>query len=539
MSSTNTASAQITAWYQGPSATPKDIASDSYTRAVEYFEKELADSRDDLTWIRSQTSFQDVCDAVTVARGAYDKDREKHAGARKNLDAIAATLLNYSKVLDVITAVEPLYAGVAWGAIKFIVCGVCQHAKQLAELTGALTTIGDALPRLEISSLLYNTAPMQQAVAKTYAHVLQFLQRALSWYTSSSASRVIRSVFKPLTFNDIVVEIQRCVTNVGLVSVAAQGAEIRGQTHTLGRIDGQVVQIASETSQIPEMRAEIMQVLQEIINNRDLLNSIKVDTSDTRTKVTDSQLSKVIENLEPPRLPEDLLEDCKSLMTGRSPWTQHGNDSTAVLAAITQWIADPNASSLAVRAAPTATMRLRDLALSVLQTLATSGESVMWFFSYGLKDVENLSPTRILKSLLFQALRHDPSIPTRDASLGSPLTYQKAQTLDQWISLLTAALIAMNSPFLVIEADMLQQAPGAAPGVLVELHQALETVFENISQKGVVIKLLVVTSAPSLHPFKPSAGTHRDVILSAPLPAARRLPGRSHATTFSSSLVGK
>ena len=99
---------------------PARIAADAYSRAVDYFERELAEKQSERAWIRGQTSLEDVRSTVEQARNAYVDRSEHHTRARKWIDAFAANIGRYGTVLDILANADPLHAGLVWGAIKFV-----------------------------------------------------------------------------------------------------------------------------------------------------------------------------------------------------------------------------------------------------------------------------------------------------------------------------------------------------------------------------------------------------------------------------------
>jgi hypothetical protein len=105
----------------------------------------------------------------------------------------------------------------------------------VAELSKALTRIGEVLPRIQINLVLYRSKWMQDSVSRLYAHILLFLQSAVRWYNSGRAQRVVSSIFRPypLVFREIVDQIKECTSNMDSISNTSSQAEIRGITWAL------------------------------------------------------------------------------------------------------------------------------------------------------------------------------------------------------------------------------------------------------------------------------------------------------------------
>jgi hypothetical protein len=74
---------------------------------------------------------------------------------------------------------------------------------------------------------------MQQAVAKLYARLIDFMVHALHWYQKSKAKRAIGAIFKPfaLDFEDRLTEVNELSRTVDEIATTAAQAELR-DVHT-------------------------------------------------------------------------------------------------------------------------------------------------------------------------------------------------------------------------------------------------------------------------------------------------------------------
>lgn len=54
--------------------------------------------------------------------------------------------------------------------------------------------IGEVLPRAKLKLELYRTEAMLEAVARLYAQIMRFSQRAIKWYTNGKLKHVYHSV---------------------------------------------------------------------------------------------------------------------------------------------------------------------------------------------------------------------------------------------------------------------------------------------------------------------------------------------------------
>lgn len=215
---------------------PDTLALEAYKNAVLYFERELcAEPNRSRAWIRQSSSIDDVREIVQQAQEKYDSRHDKSSAVRKHIDSFASSLIHYAGVFDVLAAADPVHAGLAWGAIKFVFSAVLNHSQLTTELAKALTAIGFALPRVKIDLALFDTPLMRDATEHLYAYVLLFLQQAVTWYNASPARRVVKSFFKPfsLSFQGIVTDVSTWTRTVEACAGTEGRQEIRGMNITL------------------------------------------------------------------------------------------------------------------------------------------------------------------------------------------------------------------------------------------------------------------------------------------------------------------
>ena len=70
---------------------------------------------------------------------------------------------------------------------------------------------------------------MQQAVAKLYSHLIQFMVRTLHWYQKSRAKRAFGAIFKPfaLDYQDQSNDLNELSKTVDEIAATAAQAELR------------------------------------------------------------------------------------------------------------------------------------------------------------------------------------------------------------------------------------------------------------------------------------------------------------------------
>ena len=95
-----------------------DIVAEAYKSAVKFFENELSHDPSRRAWIGKKNCLNDVRQVVAEAQKLYGKKSDKKA--KKWVNALATSITQYGGVFDVLSQADPLHAGLAWGAIKFV-----------------------------------------------------------------------------------------------------------------------------------------------------------------------------------------------------------------------------------------------------------------------------------------------------------------------------------------------------------------------------------------------------------------------------------
>ena len=79
-----------------------------------------------------------------------------------------------------------------------------------------LCTITDAIPRVELATILLPTNTMKSLVAAVYASFLKFPFRSLQWYEEGKIVHAIHSITRPaaLRYDDVLRDIDRATRSI-------------------------------------------------------------------------------------------------------------------------------------------------------------------------------------------------------------------------------------------------------------------------------------------------------------------------------------
>lgn len=116
------------------------------------------------------------------------------------------------------------------------------HENAIASLSKGISRIADALPRVELVSLLYPTKRMRDAVEELYAYILRFFIRAHDWYREGTLRHILHSITRPaeLRYQDLAEQIARCSLNIDQLAVSGSQVELREVHKSLEAVTSQL-----------------------------------------------------------------------------------------------------------------------------------------------------------------------------------------------------------------------------------------------------------------------------------------------------------
>ncbi|EXJ87098.1 hypothetical protein A1O3_04056 [Capronia epimyces CBS 606.96] len=506
-----------TDWYRGDTArNGADVAKEAFDKAMQYFEKDLHADKKSLDWLRSHwpESMHEVTEVVEQAKQTYTttrsgKGKEKESKAHKCLVAFSARVRYYGDVLDVLAQHHPEYVALAWGAFKFVFVGVLNHAELVAELSEALTKIGDLLQQVKLVIYLYPVDRMRDAVSRLYAHMIEFLLLAADWYKKHPIKRALDSIINPfpLRYKPTLKLIQSSFDNVNHIANGANKAETRDLTIAVQQMQSQIT--AMETALVTRM-TEMQGIGSQTL----------AVVKDQTVRLCRMEQGDILTLLTPSRLPEHVLSTCRSIARRRGLWNQPSSESTSFVQALNKWIASTDSTLFTVRAGPRAEARTKDLAVEVTALLSAAWHPVLWYLSerghrhrhrhpQASRDVDvdvdqdldqDLSLCDILKNLIYQLVRQDVGL---DPDTLNITKFHSAHSESEWLDLLLLLLRSVCTCYMVIETEALYDLAGKGKdqGWSQRLMAVFDRVVENAKPAGCLVKVLLVTysDAPLSH----------------------------------------
>jgi hypothetical protein len=228
-------------------------------------------------------------------------------------------------------------------------------------------------------------------------------------------------------------------------------------------------------------------------------------------------------------MPEDVLQICQSFAKRRPSWRQPGRDTAILMQRLSDWAFMAGSSMFVVRSGPRAEARTKDLVVEVTGLLRSTAYPVFWYLSEPIVTHAGSTLNVILKSLIFQALRHDPTIVSRDHRLGNIRAFQGEHKLAEWISLVCLILSKIKQCFVVVETEYLYRIAGRDGAQVRQILETFGQIFDSVTATGSTMKLLVVSYGGRAS-LSMSSGNIPWIVASVnpPLPASRR--SKQHLT---------
>lgn len=150
-------------------------------------------------------------------------------------------------------------------------------------------------------------------------------------------------------------------------------------------------------------------------------------------------------------------------------------------------------SMFVVETGPRAEVRTKDLAVEVTTLLHATDYAAFWHLSDPGDSDRACTLNNILKNLIYQALRHDPTIVASEPTLGNIHQFQMEHKLEEWLSLACIVFSRIPKCFVVVETEKFYRISGRNSAVVQQVLDVFRRLLESVAQGGGVMKLLIVS----------------------------------------------
>ncbi|KAF6836882.1 hypothetical protein CPLU01_03463, partial [Colletotrichum plurivorum] len=334
--------------------------------------------------------------------------------------------------------------------------GVVNHEKTTTLLAKSLAEIAEHLPRWELKSRLYQTAPVQRALEELYSLILEFLSRAYAWYREPRVCRVIHSITQPpeLRYNDLLKEISDRSTSIDQLAIAGSQAEMRDMHEELRDVRSILRALASRSMGIDTTLRDLVSTVTsfQAIHSSALLN--------TNARLSDLQLSAVLSigSQIPLGNPTTCYEHALFYRNRRASGAgaRISTNKFWLSPKLETWSSSECSGLINIRGSFLSRDVLHDFCVDVIRQLRDASMPVLWALkgAQASGNTSLCSTNEILKYLTLQVIRLNQSLHTeRDMSLKCS-QFQSASTAREWLELFKAAIRGLQASQLYLVLDL-------------------------------------------------------------------------------------
>ncbi|KAF2472742.1 uncharacterized protein BDR25DRAFT_341607 [Lindgomyces ingoldianus] len=411
-------------------------AQEAFRHAVRFFESNLTQDECKRIWLQEKTSLQDVQKAVQEAKEAYDSS--KHSRPREWLSKLSYRVLFYGNILDVLSQHHPEYVSLAWGAIKFVFIGVLNHEELLHELSKALCYIADTLPHVELKAVLFPTPLMKTLVGTLYAHIINFVQRAVKWYKEGKIKHAITSITRPfrLRFQDLVDEIREASRKIDQLAASLSFAEQR-RMH----------------SRLQDTYA-ILEDMKRVMESYNALSQAHL--IDTNRRVCEIQFSQILTfvHASPFESPEEIRHFYTSVRNRHRQRDKFYSGNLQATPGLRDFGTGPTSSQIIVSSSFRTRHLAKNFAVDVIDHLDSTETPVVWVlhkppFDHG--ERKPITTIEVVKQLVYQILQKNPTLLSERSLSLNAVRFQSARTENDWFALLGSVLAGLKHLYIIVD----------------------------------------------------------------------------------------
>ncbi|KAJ6037116.1 hypothetical protein N7540_001395 [Penicillium herquei] len=489
------ATRQYCDWYTSSGSHAFNSAESAFKEACEIFKKETSDPNKQhrLECIKA-TTLDDVIYAVNQARRHYTQDRS-HSKIRRYLEHVTERIHYYGNVMDVLVQQHPEYVSLVWGMMKLLVGAVVEHKKTGSVITNSLLDIADALPRVQLVSVLYPTESVERMVATLYACIIKFLLRALRWYEEGSLKRALHAVTKPasLQYDNIVDEMSRVTNSLMAEATAGSQAEQRDMHSELIAIRN-TVEVSSSISRDEQKHQR--QVLQDLL---DLVSELKIDIhcGQVVAQTERSRIYRSICAVKSTQALQVLSSQCPidyeaSLLTSKCQRDRRRTTKSTPFWTsrdLQDWNRSSKSSLFLLKVRIADRQSAQDFCTNAIQQLSHAGIASLWI----LRPCDDThSSLDALKSLIYQAAISVNKLKGENDQTLDVNRFFHAHSEEEYVEILAELLCSLKVIYFIIQLNAID------PDFIPQFVCCLRKVTRRVSERGAstIIRILVINWSP-------------------------------------------
>ncbi|KAL0259214.1 hypothetical protein SLS55_006719 [Diplodia seriata] len=447
------------------SAAPtKGASRDAYNKAVELLQKKHSGNWARQSLLKSMYNIEDVLETVTEAQSKYAQKTEG-SRVRKWLGGLSTRIMYYGQIIDVMAQHHPEYVSLAWGTLKFLFVKdveandaklVLNHEETTAELAKAVSRIADALPRVKLQLLTFETSWMKDAAESLYVEVINFLMRSLEWYEASPWKHAWNAFKNPykLRFQDLRDKIDE------------KSRRMDEMANTLSHM------------KINEIHQVVMR-LEGMVSAHHLVYQARF--TGLGQSIHEVQVAQILDATKHSQFPNPLesLRFCQAVRKRRVG--QPGLNQATLLPRLQEWSAASSSSIITIAGAGPTRFQTKDLATEMVDRIQAADKPVIWALKGRQSPSTNeLAHIDLLKQLTSQVVQLNSKrmVSHVSANFNAPRV-ASAQSETDWLDVLREGLTGLSEVYLIVDMEILGQPSEENADSWLEFFQLLETLAQN------------------------------------------------------------
>ncbi|KAK8039916.1 hypothetical protein PG993_008327 [Apiospora rasikravindrae] len=436
-----------------------DVGSNAFKRVIEIISSELPEKDAQKILSSRSNTIQDFVLTLLQTRSAYQSRKDSKAYVW--LEKFSDRVVHYGAVLDVFVQHQPECTALVWGTFKFLFTAVVSHAGLVKNLAKACSCIAEALPRADLSLILYPTPAIREAVARLYGAIVKFALRALRWYQRGRLKHITSAIASPwaLGFEEEFAEIERNSKSVEELAQSAARAELRELRFQVHRGHADQQQARTELLQLKNTVEEGFRDMTQHFIARTAMQSLQTrifnDTTFSREMICHIQLGQILSLPFMESLPTSgqCLAYCRSFWLRRRR-VRRRESSVVDVMSLKKWNQEEHLRFVVIES--TNDTLARDLLVEVITMLRDHGLPVLWALRPQKLQDAAFTTIDILRMLLYQALE----VNSAAAGWTYPITVgqlREASGHEDWLALLKRALDGCPTIYIVFDSDLVDR----------------------------------------------------------------------------------
>jgi len=227
--------------------------------------------------------------------------------------------------------------------------------------------------------------------------------------------------------------------------------------------------------------------------------------------IWDIQFSRILQVLKPTQCPEETLEKVRSLAKRVKIPRIMSRDLVELVKCLGNWVSREESALFLVKVGARAEANAKEFAVDVIKLLQSMQCGVIWNLSWIRSPGIVPSMTSLIKTLIFQALRHDHTLLSSHPEELNIVKFQANHTEAEWISLLFQIISRVSNCYIVIDAEDIFQAHQSVPKWTEDFFGLFQRLVDEAETSGSRLKILVLGYSATLSTLQNMPGQNRIV----------------------------